>query len=481
MNTQRQPIDVDAVRARHPLADVVAAAGVELQPRGHGLIGCCPFHEDTTPSLSVDGVPDRFHCFGCGASGDVIDFVQRTRNLDFLSAVAELDGGQYRGRHLRVVPQMPQLRAVTPPAADITTSRAFAINQLAWDHFATPVGVSFATHYLRHRRGIDLTAMSSDFPAQRFVGHATHGWATLTDHLRRLGVQDDELVALDLSMRTRGGRLIDTYRNRLILPVTSERGAIHGFIGRDISGHPAAPRYRNPTRTPVFDKSQILYRPSHHHLDPDAQVLVVEGALDALAVAASAAATHTTSRLAVCSTNGVSVSSAQARVVLSMTRRPPRIAFDGDEAGRQGASRWLITACLEQRLPVLLTRMPSGSDPADWLAANGPAGLPDLLADPSRAQDPEVPRTVVPGRELVQVLLDRAGHATSEAVEIVTGLAAYLAPAERTQLLRESDAEMTRHGRNPRGTYTAALTDALHRSAATHPAMQRETSTPSLT
>jgi DNA primase len=80
-------IDVAALRAAHPIEKVIAASGVELHPRGHSYIGCCPFHEDTTPSLSVGGVPERFKCFGCGAAGEVIEFVTRLHHLSFVDAV----------------------------------------------------------------------------------------------------------------------------------------------------------------------------------------------------------------------------------------------------------------------------------------------------------------------------------------------------------------------------------------------------------
>lgn len=462
MNLQRRSVDVEAIRAHHPLSEVVSAAGVELQRRGHGYIGCCPFHDDTTPSFSVDGVPDRFHCFGCGASGDVIDFVRRTRNLDFLDAVAELEGEHHRGRVLSVVRPRPSLRAMPAPSGpEIPPDRAFEINQLAWDHLSNPVAAEFATHYLRHRRGIDLEPLSRELGGQVLVGHATHGWSSLTDYLRASGVDDDELTGLDLSMRTHSGRLIDTYRNRLVIPITNEHSQIHGFIGRDISGHPAAPKYRNPTHTPVFDKSQILYRPARQRVSPDAQVLVVEGALDALAVAAAAAAVNASSRVVACSPNGVSAAPAHVDQALSMTRRPPRIAFDGDRAGQQGTLRWLAAACVERHSPVLISRLPSGSDPASWLADRGPNGLGDLFARPSTVPDPNVPNTIVPGRELIRVLLERVDDPIREAVDTVAAVAARLPATERAQLLQESVSEMTRHGWNPRDAYAKALDYAL--------------------
>lgn len=481
MTAPRPSVDVEAIRARHPLPEVMAAAGLELQPRGHGYMGCCPFHEDATPSLSVDGIPDRFHCFGCGASGDVIDFVQRTRNLGFLEAVAELDGGQYRDRPLALVRPGPPLHAVPErAAAAISPERAFEINHLAWEHFATPVGTAFAAHYLQRRRGLDLEPLTHEFTGQRFVGHAAHGWAALTGHLRSAGVDDDELVGMDLSMRTRGGRMIDTYRNRLIFPITNASGQIHGFIGRDISGHPAVPKYRNPTRTRVFDKSQVLYRPTHQPLAVDAQVLVVEGAIDALAVAATAAASGTTQRVAVCSTNGVSASPAQVQAVLALTHRPPRIAFDGDEAGQQGTIRWVAEACVEQRSPVLTTRMPPGTDPADWLATHGPNGLRGLLAAPSGSAADDVPTTVVPGRDIIRALLYKADDPIRDAAELVATLASQLPSTERHQLLRDSTAEMTRHGWNPRDTYARAVEHALREHPNRRPSMWRPAATPSL-
>ncbi len=93
MSVTSGSIDVAAVRANFPIEQVVRCAGVELRPSGRGLTGCCPFHDDSTPSLSVAAIPDRFTCFGCGAHGDVIDFVQRLHGLSFVEAVRSLTTG----------------------------------------------------------------------------------------------------------------------------------------------------------------------------------------------------------------------------------------------------------------------------------------------------------------------------------------------------------------------------------------------------
>ena len=121
------------------------------------------------------------------------------------------------------------------------------------------------------------------------------------------GVTHNELLELDLAQPSRNGDLIDTYRGRLIVPVLRAGGRIDGFIGRDTTGDPRAPKYRNPTRTPTFDKSTALYRPTHDGLDRDANVVIVEGALDALAIAATAALGGELSMFAPASTSGVTV------------------------------------------------------------------------------------------------------------------------------------------------------------------------------
>ena len=110
-------IDVAAVRARHRIEDVVAASGVELRPTGKSLMGCCPLHEDHTASLSVGGIPDRFHCFGCGASGDVIEYVARLRNLTFRDAVAYLENDHDLG--MPSAPRAPAPRLPQPPTIDV--------------------------------------------------------------------------------------------------------------------------------------------------------------------------------------------------------------------------------------------------------------------------------------------------------------------------------------------------------------------------
>ena len=311
--------DVAALRRAHPIEAVVAASGVELARRGHGFMGCCPFHDDSTASQPVGGVPDRFHCFGCDAGGDVIEYVSRFTGLSFVDAARALESGTVlRGVHPASTVQVQRpARAATHTT---TAERALAINELAWEFFTTPANISVAEAYLREARGIDVGALCAAGGGEPIVGYARTEWRSLTRHLLRRGVTDDELLELDLAQRSRNGDLVDTYRGRLIVPVLRAGGRIDGFIGRDTTGDPRAPKYRNPTRTPTFDKSTALYRPTHHNLDRDANVVIVEGALDALAIAATAARGGELSMFAPATTSGVTVSAVQAQAVLSPAR-----------------------------------------------------------------------------------------------------------------------------------------------------------------
>lgn len=374
MTTTFGQVDVATIRAAFPIEQIVQQSGVDLRPAGHGFVGCCPFHDDSTPSLSVGGVPDRFTCFGCGARGDVIDFVQKLQGLSFVEAVRSLTStGAIPTRELP--PGIPERQSASTPATSVSAARGFEINQLAWARLSAPIAVSFADSYVRFHRGIDLHALRTENPSAPLVGHAGHGWTTLTEHLRRDGVEDEELLAMDLARTTRAGRLVDSLRDRLIIPVTDPLGQIHGFIGRDLSEDPRAPKYLNPTRTATFDKGTVVHRPTHHDLSETANVVVVEGALDVLAIAAVAARAGRSDDFAPCTTSGVGVTATQAaRVVELAGDRPLVIALDGDEAGAEGTMRWLTRIAAERRALPCSPDCPPASTPPTGSASTTSTG-----------------------------------------------------------------------------------------------------------
>jgi DNA primase len=456
----RERFDVAALRRSHPIETVVAASGVELTRRGQGFMGCCPFHEDSTASLSVGGVPDRFHCFGCGAGGDVIEYVSRFTRLSFVDAARALESGTvFRGVQSATMGQVP--RPVRTATHTTTAERALAINELAWEFFTTPANISVAEAYLREARGIDVGALCAAGGGEPVVGFAGTEWRSLTRHLLRQGVTDDELLEVGLAQPSRNGDLIDTYRSRLIVPVRRDRGRIDGFIGRDTTGDPRAPKYRNPTRTPTFDKSTALYRPTHHGLDRDANVVIVEGALDALAIAATAARGGEPSMFAPATTSGVTVSAVQAQAVLALHPKPPVIALDGDRAGREGTDRWLRALCIERSRPALVSRLPEGIDPAEWLQHQGVSGLPAFDRRGCIGASTEAPRPQLPGRDLVRICFDEPGEPVRRIVDVLTQLDMRLRGGAARELIDQAEFEMTVRGWNPRGEFARSARDAI--------------------
>jgi DNA primase len=463
--------DVAALRHDHPIEVVVAASGVELTGRGQGFMGCCPFHDDSTASLSVGGVPDRFHCFGCGAGGDVIEYVARLNKLSFVDAVQALESGALFPWTRQAAARPVQQRA---RATELTTTpqRGHAINALAWEFFTTPANISVAETYLRDTRGIDVGALCASTGGEPIVGYAQTGWRNLTRHLHHLGVTNTELLDLDLAQRSRRGDLIDTYRGRLIAPVLHEGGSIDGFVGRDTTGDPRAPKYRNPTRTPTFDKSTALYRPTHHGLDAGANVVVVEGVLDALAIAAAAAWGGEPAMFAPVTASGVTLSNAQAHAVLALHPTPPIIALDGDAAGHEGTDRWLTALSVERGRIALVTRLPDRVDPAEWLHHEGVAGL--RAFDRRGYVDPATgaPGPTLPGRDLVRIFFNQPGEPDARILDVLTPLAMQLSQSAARELINQAERELTAADRNLRGEFTQAAHAAIGRVR--HQALMQE-------
>ena len=301
----------------------------------------------------------------------------------------------------------------------LSQERGHAINEIAWEYWSSTDQRGYAVAYLRLERGIDIRHLES--LVGTVVGHAGLGWADLTSHLLDRGVEPDELLAMDLVRRSTAGHLTDTFRGRLMVPVRSQAGRITGFIGRaEVEGARAA-KYRNPTRTATFQKSEALYSPTH--VASAATVVVVEGPLDALAVAAAAAAAGRLTEFWPCTASGVSVSPAQARRVITSGVADVVIALDGDSAGADGTLRWIDAVGRERRQPVMVTRLPYGRDPADWLAEKGPAGL--AAFDPTTQSN--ALRPVEVGRELRAELVAEAEARRA----VAAGSRAVVAPPRR--------------------------------------------------
>ena len=386
-------IDWDAVRERHPLAEVVRRSGYKVPDEASGdvRISCAmPDHNDVTPSMILHLDTDRFHCFGCGASGDVIQWVRSIHGVGAGKAIRLLDTGgplpdpptgpvvdRHTATVIRSASERPDLERTSP-------DRVKTVLAAAWGYYTFASLHDEAVRYLRGIRGIDVTALEAE-QGRSVVGHTPHKAPDqLVTRLREKGFSGDELVDAGLARRYPDGRVIDTYRDRTVLPVRDHSDAVVGLIGRYDGcltlGRGGPPKYLNPTRTVTYDKSVDLYRPSvagtrgTAPLVPDAQVVLCEGTLDALAIAAMAAGVSRSAEFAPVVESGIALSLAQWDSILAIHDRAPVICADGDPTGRATSAKWAVAAARRGRESAI-TLWPEGHDPASYLAEHRADGL----------------------------------------------------------------------------------------------------------
>ena len=375
--------DIEAVRERARLEDVVSEH-VTLKSAGVGsLKGLCPFHDERTPSFHVRPQLGYWHCFGCGEGGDVITFIEKIHHLGFAEAVEYL--ADRTGVQLRYEEGGAVRRGVEPG----TRQRLMDANRLAeaWfrEQLAGPEaqpGRDFLTS-----RGFDRHAA-----AHFGVGYAPAGWDNLARYLRSSGYTEAELV--DSGLCSRGGqdgrRVYDRFRGRLIWPIRDVTGATVGFGARKLSEEDQGPKYLNTPETPVFHKSQVLYGLdlAKREVARSHRIVVVEGYTDVMAAHLSGV----TTAVATC---GTAFGADHARIVrrlLGDAADPSAgvlagdrvrggeviFTFDGDAAGQKAALRAYGE---DQRFAAqtFVAVEPHGLDPCDLRPEEGAEGIPRLL------------------------------------------------------------------------------------------------------
>jgi DNA primase catalytic core len=324
-------------------------------------------------------------CFACSPiasdgtpqGADVIDWVRRTEGVSVSEAIRLLDSGatftnawaghveNYRPTATGTEWELPVLERTRP-------ERVAEALRAAWTHYtASPLHLH-GSNYLAGR-GIDVSILE-EHTGRPGVGHTGPERDGLVRALEARGFTDDELLDAGLASRRMSEKtLIDFYRQRVLIPLRSANGQIAGFIGRNI-GDSRYPKYKNPPCTHLYDKSTNLYQPLPGPTAKDGQVVIVEGTLDAMAIAIAAIQAGLNDRFCPVTQSGRELSARQLDYVLALHSMPPVVAFDGDAPGRDSNVRLAIAAAYKHR-EVVITTLPDGHDPASWLADNGVAGL----------------------------------------------------------------------------------------------------------
>ena len=363
-------ISEDDIRRVREATDLVALVSerVVLKQKGRLFWGCCPFHNEKTPSFKIDPDTQLWHCFGCGKGGDVFGFLMESETLEFPEAVRALadrahieikeEGGRGvpRGKRDRIM-------AACKEAED------FYHMQLMRSREAGPAS---ARAYLG-KRGFG-TGPSNKWK----LGYAP-GRGRLVEHLRRAGYTRDEIVDANLGLVNRNGRLQDRFYERVMFPIHDLQGRTIAFGGRVLGD--GNPKYLNTGDTPVFNKSNNLFGIDHAKdaIVNERRAIVVEGYTDVIAM-------HEAGLKNAVATLGTALT-AQHVKMLSRFATTVIYLFDGDAAGQRAAQRasefidWQ-SAVESRRDPIDLrvVILPDDNDPAEYVAAHGAEGMREVLS-----------------------------------------------------------------------------------------------------
>jgi DNA primase len=404
---------VDTVRQAGDIVRLISDH-VPLRARGARMLGLCPFHEEKTPSFSVDPKAQLFYCFGCHTGGDIFKFVQLYERVDFKESVEIL------ARKWGV----PLPTAESP--ADAARRRLLELSEVAAAWFAARLqeeGGSRGREYLA-RRGL-----SSDTCAKLRLGLAPDSWDALRGHLLARRFRAEEVIAAGLALpRKSGSGEYDRFRDRLIFPIHDVNGRTIAFGGRSLGD--ADPKYMNSPETTIYVKGEHLYGLdlAKDAIRREGLAVVVEGYMDL--AAALQAGTE-----AVVATLWTAFTAAQAKLLSRYATRVV-VSYDGDKAGMQAAARSL-DVLLARGFEVRILDLPDGLDPDEYVRKEGaeayarrlrqaPSWLEFLLERERRTRDLSRVEERVAG---INALLPHLAHLSS-AIER-TAWAAQIAEALR--------------------------------------------------
>lgn len=352
---------LDELRTRISLSGVIGRS-VRVTKAGREFKACCPFHNEKTPSFTINDEKGFYHCFGCGAHGDVIRWMTDHQGLPFMDAVKEL-----------------ALQAgMEVPAPDPRSAKK--AEQQKSLHDVMQAAQDFFVRCLAEERGSEARRYlaSRGFPTnivREFgFGFAPDSRTALKEALS--GFPDEMLIEAGLRIVVEGKEPYDRFRGRLMLPILDPRGRVIAFGGRILSAEKTdVPKYLNSPDTPLFDKGRTVY--NLHRAGPasrqSGRVVVVEGYMDVVALAAAGIGEAVAPL-------GTALTEHQIERLWRLVETPT-LCFDGDAAGQRAAMR-AITRALPLLRPghsLRITTLPAGMDPDDVVKKQGPTAMEELL------------------------------------------------------------------------------------------------------
>ena len=354
---------VDQIRDTCNIVDIVSSY-VPLKRFGLVWKCCCPFHTEKTPSFSVSPEKGMYHCFGCGASGDVFSFVMSQENIDFPMAATML--AERAGIIIPDEKGSPAQRAGRKKNAD-EKQRNYDIHSKIAQWFSknlTSEPNNPVTKYFASRNIPEETAKHFQ------IGAAPDGWNGAMDFLKAEGYSEQDIVKSGLVSEStkKPGLFYDRFRKRLMFSIWDEQGRVVGFSGRTIDAESKGAKYVNSPETAIFKKSKVLYGLSlaRTAIKEKGFVILSEGQVDTIAM-------HMAGFANTVAPQGTAFTEEQATMLKRYTEKV-YIGFDGDAPGIKAILK-SIDILLPLGLEVRVIKFPAGTDPDDILKANGPEGI----------------------------------------------------------------------------------------------------------
>lgn len=345
---------IEEIKRRCNIVDVIGR-NVVLKKAGQNYKGLCPFHSEKTPSFVVSETKQYFTCFGCGASGDVIQYVQRIQNLDFVSALDQL------------AEEYGIERKTTRSDSEQKKQALYELNREAATHF-------YRNFQSSGNKGLEYMLARGIRPdtLKRFgIGYAKEGWTDLLDAMVAKGHDPERLLELGLvSKGKEKGKYFDKFRNRVMFPILNTRGKIIGFGGRALGE--VQPKYLNSPESALFMKKNNLYglNLTREDINKHDYALLVEGYMDVISLYQNGVTN-------VAASLGTALTEQQANLIKRYSRNIV-LAYDADQAGQSAALRGM-ELLYREGLKVKILSQDQEKDPDEYIKKYGKEAFLDLI------------------------------------------------------------------------------------------------------
>jgi len=350
---------LDDVRSANNIIEVVSAR-VTLAKKGKYFFGLCPFHNEKTPSFSVD--PDRqmYYCYSCNKGGDAFKFIMETEKLTFPEAIQRLA----ERAHIQLPESSDPVYNNKLARAKQLKERFLEMHTLATGFYSQALmsdAGTAARAYMRKR------AIRMDMVRRFSLGYAPAEWGALLGFLRSKGFNDEEITQGGL-VASNGGNIYDRFRDRVMFPIQDASGHVIAFGGRALDDSEV--KYLNSPETPLYSKGKHLYGLNHAKNTKEKFMLIVEGYMDLISLSARGVDNAV-------ATLGTALTEAQARLLKRYTADVV-ISFDADTAGQNAALRGM-DILENEGFRVRVLTVPEGKDPDDFVKARGAAAFRELI------------------------------------------------------------------------------------------------------